>query len=769
MKNIKDAYLSILKNKVEPTQQLVETTVPEELHHIPESWDHHSHVSEETYDKMRKALPHGSFTHFPLNSIADADADVVDHLTKHGYEVKDYRAGIASTKKVVGDPSKGIPHRVKTVDEKIGSILERTNASSEVKSSFMNDPARSLKSSDDQHVVISTTPLAIAGMSTGTHWRDQSCMNMQGGSMNHKLADDSMHGTHVAFLVHGNDKTAFAHGEPSNPIARIALKPFHTKISGEKDTIFRPETKSYGNASSNFHTAVSHWANTNYPAIEGQHYIKNRDVYDDSGNDEYYHMSKEDVEKKIINGDRFDDGAIDHHNISHAINFAKTYCTPTETDTDKEKEGKHAWHKLSLRNIAKIPNLTSEHIAKVYNHTMALPETSVPIESKNKVVEALAFTHGDKTSSAINNHYMNMGVYDYPTKSMMMNPKLSDEHLDKVLPHDYMHVRLSKIKDSHIDKLVNTATTKDHLFTGVYSRTFNHLKSKLNSDHIHKLVDSENTLGGMVPTLSTLPTFTREHHDHALKTILGTTNDALKSVSHSALMSNSRHATMEDAEHFPSDDMYTRLMHNEHIPKSEHKKLAHEFINNAIGGDPDTRSTRYGSHVFGFKTKNALPESLTEHFTHEDYSKLAEHNYRMSFGSEKHSNKFLDAAENRAFKLDSGITEHINTKNAADDEYDEDDDHELTAKKEQLYSHLENYAMNLDNHIDEHVIDEDRVSLKDWHESEKLHTRIHTLDSLEHYKTPNTASRYHEHEHYDEHFDPVYRRVTDSENYDGGY
>jgi len=247
---------------------LSETTVPPEYQDVPERWRHHSMVDYDTQEKIANAMTHGHFTHFPLDTGDDADPDVVEHLNKHGWDVKDYGAGIAH-KKIQVKMRDGSGVREKVVERGIGSILNETDAPDYVKESFTNNRTATNKE-NPLHVVVSTSPLAIMGMTTGTSWHNQSCMNYPSGAFCHKLKDDSEHGTHVAYLVHHNDVNAFKHGEPDNPIARIVLKPHHAEDpeTGERDTIFRPEDHTYGTKSTAFSRAVSAWSTKAYPALK---------------------------------------------------------------------------------------------------------------------------------------------------------------------------------------------------------------------------------------------------------------------------------------------------------------------------------------------------------------------------------------------------------------------------------------------------------------------------------------------------------------------
>ena len=745
MKSITEAYLKIVSPTEEPVVeevQLDETTVPEKFHPIVDMWDHHSKVSDDTIAKMRNALrPYGNFTHFPLHDIgSDGDADVLEHLTKHGYQITDYRNGIASKEKTVGDPSRGIPLRTKHVKEKIGSILEKTDAPDEIKHAFINDPARTAKSAE-HHVVISTRPLAVAGMTTGTHWKDQSCMNMEGGSYSYKLRNDSEHGTHVAFLVSHDDHTAFEYGEPSKPIARIAIKA-HKDDAG--DVIFRPETRAYGNSTDAFHRAVSQWSHESYPAKENQTYYKEDELYHDSGPHELKHLSKDTISDKIkhCNFDAHETN-YSHSDIDHAISES--------VKNFRELKNEHHLSE-NLYNISELNDLATSHVAKIHSATHLLESTNL----KHSVLNKLMANHGDKAStSAIINH-VDSGNRLY-TK-IMSNPKLPDRVLDTISPNMYHNVRLARLTPRHIDKAVDSIISGDSA-----GRVFDHIGPKLSEDHINKIVKS----GESSPILSQLvehPKFNKESHDHLVTVAASEGHSYTKDLMERSLLRASPHATVEDAKKMASMRQYTRLSENTHIPDSEHEKLARTFIKETTSGIPNAKQQRHPGSAYGWEMMGTIPTHMSKHFTNEDYSKLAEHNYTMHFESPEHSNKFLDASEAKVKHLDDAITEH--QEKFDEEQPDADFDPHYEKMVDELKNHIRNHAINIDSHVRSHAInDYGAGGISNHTEHRKARERLHVLDTLDHYHTANTSSRYDETEHYDEHVRDVHDLLNQAHEY----
>lgn len=735
MKSITQAYLKVISGNqtVEDTkiEQLTETTVPEHLQHIPENWNHHDKVSDDTQEKIRAAMTKGSFTHFPLNDEhGDGDPDVIEHLTNHGYEIKDYKKGIATIKKQVGNPDKGIPYTSKYVDESIGSILNKTKATPEVKTAFTNDPSRA-STKAKTHVVISTSPLALAGMSTGTTWRDTSCMNMEGGALHHKLEDDSKHGTHVAFLVHHDDTTAFQHGEPSKPIARIALKPFH---SGS-DTIYRPENKTYGTDTSAFTTAVSRWASDNYPAQQGKTYKKNDEVYDDTGNSVYKSLSKDKVEWHIKNGVQFDPNAsIDHDAINHAIDFTKNHFADNQAERN-----------ISVQHIAAIGNLTTAHVLKLNR----MADDSL---TKNTLV----FRQGDKASTSMMNDFMsrNAGTNRVPRK-MLMNPKLADEHLDITDPREYPFVRRSKLKDRHMTKLVDHIKSAQFM-DNEHFKAIDTFKDLMKPDHLIGLINTKEP-SMITKRLIESRNFNKDVHDEFVNRAVKLSADPLyRNTSKSMIgniLSSSKFASIEDAHKLPSDSMYRDLAGNENVSSDVHKSLKDMFMKNATGGNPTAQQKRYVANVFGFNISNSyqssysVPKSISDHMTTDDFSKLTDHNYQAKFDDKKASNAFLDASERKMHKMDYDVDSLHKDIDISDDHFDK-----YLNEKAKLQNHIENHAENISDHIDGHVINDNGT-----YDSEEEHAK--TMDRIEGTENPHAIYNVKHYTHPDQD-DELYNRES---------
>ena len=764
------------KQSTPKIETIVETTVPDHLQHIADSWDHHSELSDETHDKLHAAMGGigKSFTTFPLVGAnhADVDADVAEHLTKHGYQVKDYTKGIATTKKQVGDPSKGIPMREKMIDEKIGSVLDKTGAHDDVKKAFMNDPARTstkfMPGSSGHHVVITHGALGISGASTGTSWAGQSCMD-QGRTTgyNHKLEDDSMHGTHMAYLVHHDDVNAMKYGEPDKPIARIAIKPFHEhEDDHNSDTIFRPENKTYGSGSSSFEKAVGNWSVSKYPAKAGVEYTKNKDVYDDTGNSKYKSVSKEDAEESVkagmsvvdTKGTAVDKDVIDHV-MAHGKKHVESFDPANGTAHDYQKT-------LFVKNTAEIGNLNTQHVAALHHMATAAGEKS----GDHSALSVLARDHGDKFSTnAINKHVDTFGGSSV-TNRMLMNTKLPSSVVDQLNPSDYKHVRRSILKPHHYDKVVDNYVN----YESGSSYDLNDHAAHLTKEHIDKLANIPiksstnpsfaNSATRPMHIITSSPHYNQEHHDALMESTskVGSTRDMHQ------LLGSSKFASVADAEKLAPTSGLDTLSKNPHISTETQKTLKDKVIHAASGQTPE-HGGLYGFRGFTSAGTLHLPTNISKHMTPEDHNTLATSGKVASFENADHSEKNLNIIKHLMHHADDALGAHIEKQTVHHeenglDEYDHTDGEDEHAGHlvDKLHDHIANYAKAIDNHIDHHVsAGDDREEHIDNHDQyNKVQSHLDHIDKLDNYKTPSNSDRWDNHEHFDDHVADIHDRMT---------
>ena len=324
------------------------------------------------------------------------EEEVSKHLAKHGYEIHDYHAGLAidKHKRVV----------------KIGKALGKTEGG-HLLEKFTNDPARkSAGSQNDYHVVISRHPHDVAGMTSGGHsWEKKSCMNFSTGSNRHYLPKDVLHGTHVAYYTHKDDT------ELERPLARIALKPF-VEENGEHK-ILRPETRSYGNASSSFDRAVSAWATKHFPAKDDVIYRKHGEVYHDSG---MYQTVSDKTANDIVTSDK--EHPIKHDLLKH-YPLSKDTMAKVMTGDDSNAITSVLANKLAPHTDDLLAGVARKHPHLLYD-----------------VAEHRAL--GDKTVAEIFHQTYNASErrrrvdYESVYKKLLSNSNFSASHMDDFLSRE---------------------------------------------------------------------------------------------------------------------------------------------------------------------------------------------------------------------------------------------------------------------------------------------------------------------------------------------
>ena len=370
----------------------------------------------------------------------EAHPAVKQHLESNGYQVKDYRAGIASDK--AGR------------DIKIGKVLERTKAPDDVKKTFANDPNRATSTKDSMlKVVISKHPHDVAGMSTDRGWK--SCMTMGTGCNQHYLKKDVEHGTHVAYLVHKDDD------DINFPISRIALKPF---VGDKGHQVIRPEETGYGTSDSSFHKTVNDFTEKHYP-LKDFAYTKHESVYDDDGNRTPLINIKS--ESDVMSALKHENGNVRSAAAMHK-NLTSDLIDKAMTDKDIDDSTK----KDILRNN---DNVTSKHLSNILDNkdTTDYVKTNIlghPELKKEHILRAL-----DPDQSA--------SFARIAARSAKYH--LDDDVLDKVVNHKHGTVReiaavkSEKLKPEHLNKLL-----KDE---NIDVRALAYAQGKLTDDQLSKV------------------------------------------------------------------------------------------------------------------------------------------------------------------------------------------------------------------------------------------------------------------------------------------
>ena len=169
------------------------------------------------------------------------DPKVKDALSKMGYEVEDYKAGLATKdgKRLV----------------RIGKLLADQP---EIKKVFDNDKMRAASKKNEKLIVISRHPYDIGGMSTDRGWN--SCMrltdkakgDMSGGEYEEYVPTEIEHGALVAYLIDANDP------DIKNPMARVLIRPY-INTDDVNDVLLVASSNVYGGAPGAFQKTVDKW------------------------------------------------------------------------------------------------------------------------------------------------------------------------------------------------------------------------------------------------------------------------------------------------------------------------------------------------------------------------------------------------------------------------------------------------------------------------------------------------------------------------------
>ncbi len=708
-KHIIDAYIKMYQKKSDVN--LTETTLTNPKHfEIADSWDHHSEVSDDTREKMQTALEGKEFVTFPLEQ-SNMHPDVIEHLENHGYTVS---ASNTDATKVIHPDN---PERRKVVTQPIESVLNKTKAHPDIISAYAKYKSDLKQQGTKLHVVISTTPYAIAAASTGTPWDGVSCMNLVGGCNKSYLEDDSKHGTHVAYLVHGNDVNAFKHGEPDAPISRILVKPFETDTdSGKTDVIFRPEKKSYGQNNNTFHDAVFNWARNNYPGIPGKTYRKNRKLYDD-GTREYHEYSDEEVDDiyNNLSSDNYQSGYHTHNFTTQQSDriIKNLHDIPFEAGTEK--------YKKTLGFVKSAENLQPRHITNIMNVIKPLPH-----DESLQIMNSLAIRNGQNFNTKQIKAYRGIlgeGVdaNTYPN-AILSSPALPDSDVDELLPMNLTKIRRSKLKKHHVQKILDdykytfdhVANLSDMIDKPMLNNLIdNHLKTIDNRENINR---SSYVKSALVKLAVNHPEFTQEMHDKLLHYHKNTNHGRKDSSDY--ILSNSKFAKFSDANTDYGSDV-TALAQNKNIPESEHIKIKDHFMYHYNGDNTSMRNS-------GILYMNSLPKHISDHMSDIDYRDLAGVNATLSFEDPHASNKHLDAIRDRLYnKYKNADWDEINQNFNNDESTDEDEKH--------MQDHSDvfhKYLNELKNHMYRHGIDnrDYEFHVHDTDEAYNVDKRLAALD-----------------------------------------
>jgi len=205
--------------------------------------------------------------------ISSTQKEIEQVIKSKGYEIKDYKQGIAI------DPHKR--------EMKLGKVLNKEKP--ELLQKFNTDKTREAVKDTDLMIVISRAPYDLGGMSTDRGWT--SCMNLEGGEYKKYLNQDIKQGTLIAYLTSSDDKNL------NRPKGRILIKPF-INAKDPKDIVYIPEKRVYGTIPKSFKDFIENLFEGLYP--ETGHFTIAKNLYVDGNID--MDFEERTITNKLIKG-----------------------------------------------------------------------------------------------------------------------------------------------------------------------------------------------------------------------------------------------------------------------------------------------------------------------------------------------------------------------------------------------------------------------------------------------------------------------------------
>lgn len=421
----------------------------------------------------------------PLDSGEAHDPDVVDHLSKHGYKIKDY----------VNNKAEAPDGR----EIKIGRALSKTGASKDLIDSYSTSSEKAKNAHGDLEIVVSHHPYDVAGMTSHGHsWEGESCMNFKTGCNRRFLPAEVRNGTHVAYLVKKGD--GIKHDSDSHdiefPLARMVSKPFESDNGEETHVVFRPDKNTYGRRSDAFGHTVKRFFEEKYPLKDNHSYTLKEGSYDDSSTPaRFKKISNKDVRQRLDDGRLHDLKDLSEDNITHGID----HVINTKVGHDKSL----ALHRLLRANM---DNVTSDHVNKAYPHMDNTDVTSLPMGITNRL-----------SGSNVKDATAGRGWMEHG--SLISHSKYPQEMADQVPVHNISHLHHSKVTNNHVKRAIESFKNKE---TGSFY-TLNDIGSgnfvnKWKPEDVSNAIeanrsDKNGQLAGITPDLMRSKAFKQEHHD----------------------------------------------------------------------------------------------------------------------------------------------------------------------------------------------------------------------------------------------------------------
>ena len=361
---------------------------------------------------------------------------------------------------------------------KIGALLQKSKAPTELINSFANDSTRQLKKQTGLHVQVTRSAAGVAGQTSGGQsWENESCKNFSNGSNKSYLKHEVQHGTVVSYLRnhHGHE------------LARITFQPHHDEngnVIYKRNSYYGPRVKEFEQHANELESKLSQ---PNAP--KNSVYSIHSKVYNDSNFSQSLHpdLKSEDLDQYFSHKDEnIRKSAANHPNatseqLHKALNDKKydvRVVALRSSNITSEHLDKALNDKFSAfrRIAASHPNATSKHLDKALN-------------DKESSVRSAAAEHpranSDNLHKALNDKDSSVRF------AAVRHPRANSEHLHKALNDSSDLVRAAAASHpnatpEHLDKALND---KDF---SVRNSVVNHPNASLK--HLQSLSNDESPL-----------------------------------------------------------------------------------------------------------------------------------------------------------------------------------------------------------------------------------------------------------------------------------
>lgn len=344
---------------------------------------------------------------------------------------------------------------------RIGAVLGKTKAPTELARGFENDPTRQAKSAGNLTVRTTRSASGVAGQTSG----DQSWS--KGGSTKYSCKD-FVHGCNKKYLpaeVRHGVVASYLHDENGKEIARASFAPYHNDANG---TMYK-QTAYYGVEHAGF---MEHNKQTE-AALSGEHkggsliYNIHPKVYDNENPLTAIHpnVSEQQLTKTLATGDRDSQAMAAGHPKANAAqisaaqesNYGGVALAAMRNPNANTQHIERGLNDTSsdIRSAAiEHPKATTEHIERGLNDVSPVVRMSAarhPNATSKQISRALSDERGIVRQEAMENPNINA---EHITKALsdpevrirslaMKHPAVTPEHINKALDDDDCHITTS--------------------------------------------------------------------------------------------------------------------------------------------------------------------------------------------------------------------------------------------------------------------------------------------------------------------------------------